>query len=65
MSDVIDWSQYGRPKKRELQEIEIAYREEGGRIVCTASFPIDRLDELFDRLKAQRDFWAKSGEGTR
>jgi len=61
----IDWSKYGRAPVRDQQEIHISHREEAGRIVCTASFPIDRLDEVVDRLKAQRDFWAKSGEGTR
>lgn len=61
MSDVIDWSRYGRMPKRERVEIEVSYREEGGRIICTASFPLDRADEVLARLKAQREFW-RGGE---
>jgi hypothetical protein len=60
LSNVIDWSKYGRVPAREQQEIQISYREEAGRIVCMASFPIDRLHEVFDRLKAQRDFWRRA-----
>jgi hypothetical protein len=48
-------SKYGRLPAS--QEIESSYREEAGRIVCTASFLIDPLDEVIEKMKAQRDFW--------
>ncbi|KVC77153.1 hypothetical protein WI76_17535 [Burkholderia ubonensis] len=55
--DVIDWSKYGRIRKQEMPDVEISFRDVDGRIICCASFPVDRLDEVIDRLRAQRDFW--------
>ncbi|WP_175803705.1 hypothetical protein [Burkholderia ambifaria] len=56
MSD-IDWSKYGRIQNREQADVEITFRDVAGRIICGTSFPVDRMDEVIDRLKAQRDFW--------
>lgn len=63
MSQVIDWSKYGR-SKRVVPEIEIAYRDAERAIICDVSFPMDRLDEVIEKLKAQRDHW-KSEEKNR
>lgn len=57
MSQVIDWSRYGRIPARTMPEIDLSFRDVDGRIICSASFPVDRLDEVITRLKAQRDFW--------
>ncbi|WP_257803308.1 hypothetical protein [Burkholderia glumae] len=60
MSNVIDWSKYGRGKKRQQPEIQLEYRRDGDRIVCTATFPIDRLDDLKSMIDRQIEYWEKN-----
>ena len=61
MSQVIDWSRYGR-SKRIVPEVEISYRDLSHVIICDASFPMDRLDEVIEKLRAQRDYWKAEGK---
>lgn len=61
MSQIIDWSRYGRVK-RIVPEFEISYRDLGHVIICDASFPMDRLDEVIEKLRAQRDYWKAEGK---
>ncbi|AIO75302.1 hypothetical protein [Burkholderia multivorans] len=61
----IDWSKYGRiPKVLKKPDVEISFRDVDGRIICSALFPVDRLDEVIDKLRAQRDFWLSERAGT-
>lgn len=57
MNNVIDWSNYGRGKKPESPAYEIAYHGDGERTWCTAIFPIERFEEVKDRIQTQIDFW--------
>ncbi|MFL9918816.1 hypothetical protein PQR75_26230 [Paraburkholderia fungorum] len=57
MSNVIDWSKYGRGKKPEKPSYEITYHGDGERIWCTAMFPIERFDKVQDQIKTQIDYW--------
>jgi len=57
MSTVIDWSKCGRTKpKRNV--CEVTYREHG-RVI--ADFHLEHLDEVYERLKKQRDYWKRTG----
>lgn len=63
MSQVIDWSKYGR-SKREKPQVEITYQgnEAGTGTVVTAVFPLEHLDYVIERLRAQRDYWKAEGK---
>lgn len=58
MSQVIDWSRYGR-SKRQKPKWEVTYSgdETQDGFVVTAVFPIECLEEVMKHIKAQRDFW--------
>ncbi|KVG05423.1 hypothetical protein WJ24_27765 [Burkholderia vietnamiensis] len=60
----IDWSKYGRVQRQQKKpDVEISFRDVDGRIICCAWFPIDRLDEVIDKLRTQRDFWLSEKAG--
>lgn len=57
MSSVIDWSKYGRGKKPEKPGYEITYHGDGERTWCTAIFPMERYDEVKQRIDQQIQYW--------
>lgn len=42
--------------------MEILYHGIGGRTHVTATFPLDRLESVVERVKAQRQCWAQAAE---
>ncbi|MEK6346395.1 MAG: hypothetical protein V4764_02885 [Burkholderia sp.] len=60
MSNVIDWTKYGRAPRREQPEITITYHgaeHDGKRIWCTATFPLERADDVKALIDQQIEFW--------
>lgn len=62
MSNVIDWSKYGRFPKREQMEIEIVYSGDGQRVWCVAKFPIERYDLAKEMIERQIQYWERERE---
>ncbi|PRE27336.1 hypothetical protein C6P72_07810 [Burkholderia gladioli] len=50
MSNVIDWSKYGRKKKRHELDTSVTYRRQ---IICTASFPVGKFEAVKAMIEAQ------------
>ena len=42
--------------------MEILYHGRGGRTHVTATFPLDQLESVVERVKAQRQCWAQADE---
>lgn len=42
--------------------MEILYHGRGGRTHVTATFPLDQLESVVERVKAQRQCWAQAAE---
>jgi hypothetical protein len=53
----IDWSTYGRVKPRQRVDVEVVYTGDGSRTWCVAKFPIERFDEVKERIQTQIDYW--------
>ncbi|MDN7825129.1 hypothetical protein QZN01_20975 [Burkholderia cenocepacia] len=59
MSNVIDWSKYGRGPKRIQMEIEIVYSGDGQQVWCVAKFPIERYDVAKEMIERQIQYWER------
>jgi hypothetical protein len=57
MNNVIDWSKYGRGKKREQPDAEITFYGDDGKLRIRADFPAHGLDEVVERIRRQLDYW--------
>lgn len=56
MSNVIDWTKYGRTKPTP-PAYEITYHGDSDRTWCTARFPLERYEEVKGRIEEQIQFW--------
>ncbi|WP_369053114.1 hypothetical protein [Burkholderia gladioli] len=63
MSNVIDWSKYGRAPapSRARPDITLEYHGDGARTWCTATFPIEQFATVKSMVDRQIEFW-KQGE---
>lgn len=61
MSNVIDWSKYGRGPKRETPKWKVTYSGNATKdgITVTAIFPLECFDEVAKSIKEQIEFWKR------
>jgi hypothetical protein len=59
MNNVIDWSKYGRGKKREQPDAEITFYGHDGKLRIRADFPAHGVDEVAARIHKQLEFWKR------